>query len=157
MLIPPRPPPAGPFIHPPKTPYMRITTDPEARLLYWHGLWLTIGWLLVVAVILLSLIKSPVSLPYPQGDKSGHLLAYGVLMFWFAQVYAKRANRLGIALALLLLGCTLEIVQLTVDRYFEYADMLANAVGILLGWLVSPPRSPHLLSKVEACLLRKAR
>lgn len=134
---------------------MRSTTDPAARVLYWHGLWLTIGWLLVIAVILLSLIKSPVSLPYPQSDKSGHLVAYGLLMYWFAQLYSKCVRRLAIALALLALGCTLELVQLTVGRYFEYADMVANGLGISLGWLLSPPRSPHLLSKVEAWFLQK--
>lgn len=125
--------------------------------LYWRRLWLVVGWLLVTAVILLSLIKIPVSLPHAQADKSGHVLAYAVLMFWFAQLYVTGGARIRAALALLLLGCGLEVVQHTVGRDFEYADMLADAVGVLLGWVAAPPRTPHLLSRVEACFLRKSR
>lgn len=125
--------------------------------MYWRPLWLIVGWLLVAAVILLSLIKLPVSLPHAQGDKSGHVLAYLVLMFWFAQLYAARARRVAIAIALLVLGCGLEVVQHAVGRDFEYADMLADGLGISLGWLAAPPRTPHVLSRVERCFLGRQR
>jgi hypothetical protein len=32
---------------------------------------------------------------------------------------------------------------------FEYADMVADCVGIVLGWMVSPPRTPNLLERIE--------
>jgi VanZ family protein len=137
---------------------MSFPADPPATgFLYWRRVWLAVGWLLVVAVILLSLIRLPLDLPHAQGDKSGHVVAYAVLMFWFAQLYAAGARRTAIAIALLVLGCGLEVVQSAVGRDFEYADMLANGLGIVLGWLAAPPRTPHLLARIEACFVAKVR
>jgi VanZ family protein len=96
-------------------------------------LWLSLGWLGIGMVIYLSLTSAPVAIPMTFGDKLGHLLAYGVLMGWFVQLYQRRAWLLGHAVLLLLLGITLEFLQELNGRYFEYADMLANGLGILLG------------------------
>lgn len=135
---------------------MKSPADHAARsLLRWRPLWLVLGGLLVATVVLLSVVRLPVTLPPAQADKSGHVLAYAVLMFWYGQLYARRGHRLVIAAGLFLLGCGLEVVQQAVGRDFEYADMFADAVGILLGWLASPPRTPHLLSYIETCFVRK--
>src|SRR4051812_18317917 len=88
------------------------------------SLWLAIGWLLIVTVVVLSLIKLGVETPGGQSDKIGHFLAYSTLMFWFAQIYSVARTRLVIAIGLALLGVGLEIAQsFTGYRTFEYADM----------------------------------
>ena len=125
----------------------------EARPLRWLPLWLAIGWLLVAAVIYLSLTPTPPEIAVPQGDKVGHVLAYAVLMFWFVQIYERTRSRVLFALGFVLLGIGLEFVQgLTETRQFEVADMIADAVGVALGWILGPPRTGNLLSSVESLI-----
>jgi VanZ family protein len=112
-------------------------------------LWLTLGWMGVVLVILLSLMPNP-----PQGhvrfeDKIGHVLAYFSLMFWFAQLHGRW---LPWALGFLALGAGLEGLQgLSGYREMSLNDLLANASGIGLGWLAAW-RIPRLLQTIEARL-----
>ena len=51
-------------------------------------------------------------------------------------------------------GIGLEFEQgLTDYRTFEVQDMVADAMGVLVGWIAAPPRSPHLIRFVEARFL----
>lgn len=117
--------------------------------------WIALGWTGVVVLIVLSLIPSPPQLiTVEQGDKAEHMLAYGSLMFWFAQVYLHRSARLTTAGLLLALGVAIELAQgATGYRSFEYADMGADCSGIVFGWLLAPPRAPNLLTWSERKLL----
>ena len=122
----------------------------EKYELRWVALWLVIAWLLVATVIVLSLVRLGVQIPGQEGDKFGHIMAYSILMFWFGQIYVRTPTKLLIAVALALMGVTLEIAQgFTAYRSFEYADMAANATGVLAGWLVGPPRTANVLLFVE--------
>lgn len=121
--------------------------------LRFHTLWLSIGWALVLFVVYLSLTPHLISIPVEQGDKVGHVAAYATLMLWFAQLYSHVKRRLTLAGALLALGIALEFAQLFTDtRTFEIADMLADGVGVAIGWLAAPPRTINFLSRVEAIL-----
>lgn len=98
--------------------------------------WLGTGWLWVAAVFYLSLMPHP---PEPVAfngvDKLEHLLAYAGLMLWFCQVYAERKIRLRLFVALTAMGVGIEFLQgMGGYRYFEYVDMLANTIGVLVGW-----------------------
>lgn len=104
--------------------------------------YVALGWLLVVAIVWMSLTPAPPKLEFEAGDKAGHLLGYGVLMFWFAQLYAARPVRLAYATLFVLMGIVLEVIQGELGyRTYEVFDMFANTAGVLLGWtvaLVSP-------------------
>lgn len=114
------------------------------------GYWKAAGWGLVLAIIAFSLMPSPPDLGVNQGDKLGHLAAYGLTTLWFAQPYTGRRQRIGLALGMVALGIALEYGQrATGYRSFEVADMLADALGVAIGWLLAPPRLPNLLSQVE--------
>jgi VanZ family protein len=116
-------------------------------------IWRVIGVGLILLVIWLSLTPQPIEIPVEQGDKFGHLAAYGTLMFWFAQLDARRRTQLGYAVAFVALGIAMEFAQgLTDYRVFEVADMVANAAGVLLGWIIAPPRGPNVLGVVERML-----
>ena len=52
------------------------------------------GWGWAAAIIGLSLVPAQAILDVDHGDKAGHLAAYGLLMFWFAQLYIARASRM---------------------------------------------------------------
>jgi VanZ family protein len=122
----------------------------EKYELRWTATWLAIAWLLVAAVIVLSLVRLGATPPRAQSDKVGHVLAYATLMFWFGQIYSRARTKLFIAIALALMGVALEIAQeYTGYRTFDYADMAANATGVVLGWLIGPPRSANILFFVE--------
>ena len=108
------------------------------RPLAWSGLWLTVGWLLVIAVIALTLWPSPVgAIPPALKDKTGHVIAYFVLMLWFAGLYP-RPRHLAIGVAFFVLGVGLEWLQGFIEiRVSEVLDMAANAGGAVLGWVAA--------------------
>jgi VanZ family protein len=102
----------------------------------------------------LSLTPRPPEIDIEQGDKLGHLLAYGTLMLWFAQHRLATQQRLRTALGLVALGVALEFVQRwTGYRTYSYADMAANTAGVLLGWLLAPPRLPNLSALAEQMIV----
>ena len=106
---------------------------------------LAIGWVLVGTIIWLSVTPRPIELGVAHGDKLGHLLAYGGVMFWFCQLYPRRATRMAYATGFIAMGVALEFVQLGLGyRSFEVADMAADAAGVAIGWLVALP-VPRLL------------
>jgi VanZ family protein len=93
------------------------------------------GWAWAAAIVWLSLTSAPPELDVVHGDKLGHLVAYGVLMFWFCQLYAARKVRIAYALGFAALGVVLELIQGQLGyRDYELLDMVANAAGLLLGW-----------------------
>ena len=97
--------------------------------------YLAIGWGWAAAIVWLSLTPAPPQVDVPYSDKIGHLASYGLLMFWFCQLYTRR---IFFAAGFILMGVALEVIQGQLGyRSFEVADMLANALGVLLGWGVA--------------------
>jgi VanZ family protein len=112
--------------------------------------WLFLGWMLVLLVIYLSVIPAPLELPMEQADKFSHALAYLVLMSWFANLYADHARRTAFAIGFIVMGVALEFIQRwTGYRSFEVADMVASGIGVIIGWLIAPPRLPNYLRLAE--------
>ena len=83
----------------------------------------------------LSLTPKPPTIDIEQGDKLGHFLAYGTLMLWFSLLYPRRATRIAYGLAWIAMGVGLELIQRGLGyRSYELFDMVANALGVLIGW-----------------------
>ena len=98
------------------------------------------GWALAALIVWLSLTPSPpeIDLGIDNGDKLEHFAAYGSLMFWFCLLYARNGTRLAYAALWIAMGIALEFAQrATGYRNFEVFDMVANAIGVLIGWAVS--------------------
>lgn len=121
-------------------------TDLRAR-----SFWIAGGWALVVAVVLLSLWPATIIDPGgSQGDKAMHVLAYAVLMAWFASIHGELERRRRFAVGFVAMGIIIELVQpLTGLREFELVDLVANTFGVLVGWSIAPPRLPNMLWWVE--------
>jgi len=114
----------------------------------YRRLWLALGWSIVAAIVWLSLTPSPPKLDIAMGDKLGHFTAYGTLMFWFCQLYARGATRAAYAAAFAGMGITLEFIQgVTGYRSFELLDMGANARGVAIGWGVALQRIERSAAK----------
>jgi hypothetical protein len=74
---------------------------------------------------------------------------------WFAQLAARAPARVAYAALFVALGVGLEFAQrATGYRVFEVADMMADALGVAIGWVAAPPRGPHLLALAERALAR---
>ena len=87
---------------------------------------------MAAALVWLSLTPRPLEIDLESGDKLGHFAGYCVLMFWFAQLYARR---LPYAAGFIAMGVALELAQGRLGyRSLELYDMLANTAGVLLGW-----------------------
>lgn len=96
--------------------------------------WLVLGWVLILGVSLGSLVPGSAVPGWMPWDKLSHLVAYSGLMLWFCGMYPRTRYR-WVAAGLLLLGIVLEVLQrLSGYRSFELQDMLANGLGLALGW-----------------------
>jgi len=118
-------------------------------------LWLTLGGLLIVLIWYLSLTPDPPDTFIENGDKIEHLLAYGLLMGWFAQIYIQLKPRLWLMLGFILMGVLLEVLQgMTGFRHYSYADMAANSTGVFIGLLLSQGPMARLLQQFEQCFVK---
>ncbi|HHI92123.1 MAG TPA: VanZ family protein [Gammaproteobacteria bacterium] len=136
--------------------FRRVASDSEFQ---WYGLWVSVGWALVALVIYLSLSFNPPSiLEFTFADKLKHMFAYGVLMGWFGQLYSARKSQLIWALAFCLLGVTMEFAQgWGGHRFFDVVDMVANSIGVLLGWWLSNKWLAGSLLRVDHALSLRLR
>ena len=100
------------------------------------GLLRSIGWLMVLGVMVLSLIQLPTTpAAIPGSDKLLHLVSYFLLCYWFLHTYFK--YKLTVIIGFVLLGLLLEILQsLTPYRFLEWLDMLMNATGVFMAYVV---------------------
>lgn len=84
-----------------------------------------------------SLQIEPSIFEFPGGDKVGHFLAYACLGVLWSFAFRQNAWRGGLRLwlGLFALGALLEVLQWQFypERYFEFADMLANGIGAAAG------------------------
>lgn len=108
--------------------------------LRWFRLWWTIGWCWVALVWYLSLMASPPmpDIHFAYTDKVIHGLGYCGLMAWFGTIYHHPIARLSYALFFVLMGVAIEFIQgMGPFRQFEIADMVANGVGVLVGFVLT--------------------
>lgn len=97
-------------------------------------LWRVSAWLLLAAVVIMSLIPGPPSPPVLTWDKSQHAIAWGVLAWWFLQAWEGR-RPIGWCLFLLAVAAIVELLQGTTGyRTADGLDMLANTVGVAIGF-----------------------
>ncbi len=95
--------------------------------------WRFLFWATVLVVLVLSLLPPGTHLPDTGWDKSNHMLAFAVLAVLGLHSYP--GSRVALLLGLLAYGGLVEGLQsLTPYRYAEWADLVADAAGLFLGW-----------------------
>ena len=91
----------------------------------------------VIAIWILSFLPATGMPHVPGSDKWHHALAYFACMFCWGQWITIPVQRLKLAAIFIFMGALIECLQgLTDYRTFEWLDMLADAVGVALAWLV---------------------
>lgn len=119
------------------------------RRLHHHRIWSAIGWGFVLLVVYLSLMRAPTEIA-PKVFDIGHVVAYAWLMLWFAQLHRPTGVRLIVGAFLCALGAAIEFAQgLTGYRTFDYADMVMNTLGVIIGLLLARTPLQHALEAVE--------
>jgi VanZ family protein len=125
------------------------STNPGVSSLEFLPWWRLVGFLLVVAVLLGSLLPTADVPSVPFSDKLQHAGAYALLMYWFASISRQRSHIFA-ALLLLALGIAIEFLQrATGYRDFEVADMVADGIGVLSGWLIAWTPAGRILPAVD--------
>jgi hypothetical protein len=109
-----------------------------ATQLRYQQFWLIIGGAILTGIMALALWPMPdPELAPPQSDKVVHLVAFAFLFTWFAGLLSRQA-RFKIVLALMAYGVAMEILQsFTPTRFMSAGDLVADALGLGLGWLIS--------------------
>ncbi len=116
-----------------------------------YKLWAALGYLMLLTVIVLSLVRIEQPFDVAHADKYEHLLAYGSLMYWWGMVQPRRWWLWAITLPLL--GVMLEWAQsLAVWRSFEWNDALANLLGVVLALILLATPAKRLLVIVDSKL-----
>jgi VanZ family protein len=112
------------------------------------GIWI-FGWALCIFLSLTPAVPIPADVP--DGDKIGHLLAYGLLSVWAVMIFRSRRAWSYSAVALIALGIAMEFAQgaLTTYRMEDPYDAMADAIGVLLGLCVAFTPATEWLVKME--------
>ena len=92
-----------------------------------------IFWLLLLAVVILSLMSIDTQQIFVWQDKVHHLVAYAVLFWCLLGAYEKQQNIWFLGILLTIFSGLIEVTQsYTGHRQAELMDLLANGTGILL-------------------------
>jgi VanZ family protein len=119
-------------------------------------LWLAIGYALVVSTAYNSLHSSPPAWAFIAGDTWLHASTYFILTFWFGQLYPGRLMQVGVALAFIVFGALLELLQahLIPYRLYELSDLAANTAGAAFAWAALRTPAARLLPQIDRGLFR---
>ena len=91
---------------------------------------LAMGVVTLLALLPIEHLQMPV---FDWWDKAQHALAFLVLTGWALLLWPHAAMR--VALGMLAYGAGLELAQWAVGwRFAEWADLAANAVGVVVAW-----------------------
>ncbi len=109
-------------------------------------------WLCVIAVLVLSLLPPAPDMPTTGWDKANHAFGFALLAVLGGLAYPGRAVH--VLLGLLAYGAVIEVLQgLTSWRTAEWADLLADAIGLGLGGLALHLYGAHRARRMASATL----
>jgi VanZ family protein len=114
--------------------------------------WFALAYMMLLVFGILSLIPGP---DIGDSDKIAHFVSYAALSAWFSLIVEQRKSLWRILIGLISYGLLLELLQsFTSYRFGDFADVVANSLGVITGlvFYFSPLRS--ILRKVDNWLAR---
>jgi VanZ family protein len=116
--------------------------------------WLVAGLILLAIGLVAALEPVPSAVAVTFNDKFIHITGFLVFMVWFGGIFEGRFAPV-IAAALSSYGILIELLQsLTPTRSAEALDVVADVVGVLLGWALSAAGLSRWCAKIESWLVR---
>ncbi len=97
--------------------------------------WKILSGVGLALIAVMSLVPLPELPLFPGSDKTHHLIAYSLLMFPVA--LHKPKKWLWIALGFTAWSGVIELIQPYVNRYGEWLDLLANTLGVVMGFVIA--------------------
>jgi len=100
---------------------------------------LLLAILVTIVIAFLSLLKiGPQPISFNHLDKIEHCIAYATLGFlWLLSKNSTQKTNYIIVVFCILYGILIEVLQSTTSyRTFDYVDMLANSVGVGIGYII---------------------
>lgn len=105
-------------------------------------LWRWACWGCILVVLVLALMPAVPNMPTTGWDKSNHVLAFAVMAVLANRAYPHRT--IAVLLGLLAFGALIEVLQsFTPDHVADGQDLLADGVGLLVGWALSRIARSH--------------
>ena len=96
-----------------------------------RNIWLSLGYALLVAVAVLSLVPGP---DIGGSDKLIHFTTYAILSGWFSLIVRYSRSLWLVLTGLILFGLLMEYLQgLTSYRLQDMNDAIANSFGVMVG------------------------
>jgi len=118
--------------------------------------WLMMGWCMIALVWYLSLIPAPPDVGIKLWDKLNHFIAYAGLVGWFGQLFRQQWHRVILAVSFISMGIAIEIAQdMGTHRLFEYKDILANTVGVVIALVMLYLKGDGILFWLEQRFVKR--
>ena len=113
-------------------------------------LWLLLGCGAIQALLAVDFIFVPLKFSLPYEDKFYHALAHALPAGWFFLLYPNAFERRALLVAFLTLALLNELLQpLSPYHTFDLWDIVANGVGIGLGWWLAASRMRDVLQQMD--------
>jgi VanZ family protein len=130
---------------------MDVQTSGRLMLQRW---WIVAGVVLMLWGLYIALEADPaLQLDFAGGDKLLHALGFGCLVGWWGNVFSTWRARWRAALACLVYGALVEVLQaFTPPRSADALDLLADAIGIGAGLLLLRTPLARVLVRIEQML-----
>ena len=111
--------------------------------------------MLLAIGLVAALEPVPTAVAVTFNDKFIHTTGFLVFMVWFGGVFESRFAP-WVALALSSYGVLIEVLQsLTPTRSAEALDVVADVVGVLLGWVLSRAGFSRWCATLESWFVRR--
>lgn len=116
--------------------------------------WLMAGLALLAVGLVAALSPMPALAVVKVSDKTIHALVFLAFMVWFAGVFTARLHP-SLVVALSAYGLLIELLQtLTRSRQGDVLDLIADVVGILVGWVLSAAGLSRWCATLESWFVR---
>lgn len=119
--------------------------------------WLAVGFVLLALGLASALSPLSSRIPVTLNDKLLHAGGFLFFMLWFGGIY--HARRLPyVVVALSAYGLLIELLQsFTPTRQAEFLDLIADVLGVLLGWAVTAAGASVWCARLESWFVRPGR
>jgi len=123
------------------------------QALRYRNRWMGLGWLMLSIILVISLLPLPEQSDAPMhSDKYVHALVFAVLMLWFSGLFSRRQLPQLFLLLAVYGGCMEVLQSFTSYRMMDVGDLLADCLGLLIGWALAQLGGVNFCSWLETKL-----